>query len=87
MAPRSSAQLLDAGKTVEVGLKPGGYVGDYTVTIKPQVRNEFGTNSNPSDPTGLPVRIRAAATALRDLGVEERFRISYRDRALRITRT
>ena len=83
---RSSAASLDAGDSVEVDLKPGGYVGTYTVMIKPQVRNEFGTNFNASDPTRFPVRIRAAATALRDLGIEGRFRISHRDGALRISR-
>ena len=84
---RSSAQALNSGKTVEISLKPGGYVGDFTVTINPQVQNEFGTNSNASDPTRFPVRIRAAATALRDLGLEGRFRISYEDGVLRITRS
>jgi hypothetical protein len=74
---------LDPGKTVECNLqKPGGYELAVDVFIKPG--EEFQSDRGYRDSTRFPARIRAAATALRDLGNFGRFSIRHRQSVLTI---
>lgn len=70
---------------VQVILKPGGYVGSIYVRIDLGNRTEFSAEWERDDPTRFPVRIRAAATALRDAGLAGRFHITHQDGALSIS--
>lgn len=73
-------------RAILMTLKPGGYRGAYTITIDQGRRLEFHSTGKATDTTRYPVRIRAAVTALRDLGFAGSFRVSHDDGRLEITR-
>jgi hypothetical protein len=64
--------------------KPGGYNGNVLVDIADG--DEFETDWSRPDPTRFPARIRAAATALRDIGFVGKFRVTHQDGSLTISR-
>lgn len=74
------------GESVSVRLPQGGYQGQVEVTIRPEPEAGFDNDWEGTDPTRFPVRIRAAATALRDARCFGRFRISHQDGNLTIQR-
>jgi hypothetical protein len=83
-AIRNGQQALKNGATVSLDLPPGGYDGDVYVDIRSTDKQSFDTNWQNNDPTRFPVRIKAAATALKELGYVGRFRITHDDGALEI---
>lgn len=85
-AVRSMRARLENGESVSVDLQPGGYGGRANITIRPNDPISFGTDYERSDVTWFPVRIRAAATALRDCGCTGRFNISHNDGRIAIRR-
>jgi hypothetical protein len=84
VAIREHRAELDAGQTIYVGLREGGYAGRVIVTIRPNDRASFGTDWESSDPTRFPVRIKAAVTALLNCGCHGRFEVSHEDGSLTI---
>jgi hypothetical protein len=68
---------LDAGRPIEIPLKPGGYVGRWPVIIRQEDDEEFEVVGSMNDPTRFPQRIRAAARALHLEGVFGRFEIRH----------
>lgn len=84
MAIRRHQAGLGAGEEVHVSLGPGGYHGNIIVTIRDSDPYYFGTDWESSDPTRFPVRIKAAATALRNCACHGQFEISHLDGALTI---
>lgn len=70
---------------VTVELSEEGYQGSVLVEIT-ELADEFLSDWEGKDPTRFPMRIRAAATALRDLGCYGRFRISHTAGHLEIRR-
>lgn len=85
-AIRSGQQALESGRTVSISLSPGGYIGNIYVEIRSSERDSFQTNWQNNDPSRFPVRIKAAATALKELGYVGRFTITHMDGALGIRR-
>jgi hypothetical protein len=67
-----------------VDLGRGGYTGTVTVDLDPDDLRTFSSNWKGVDVTRFPVRIRAAATALRDRHVFGKFVIVHSDGELRI---
>ena len=78
---------LDAGRTVSVTLGDGGFEKRVLVTLNRDERDTFGSDWTGSDVTWFPVRIRAAATALRDCGCVGTFEVSHEDGTLSIRAT
>jgi hypothetical protein len=68
---------LDAGRPIEVRLKPGGYHGRRVVILRPEDREEFEVIGSMRDPTRFPQRIRTAAWALHLEEAHGRFEISH----------
>ena len=64
--------------------KGGGYSGSIEVTIGSPAEKEFDAVVSLKDWTRFPARIRAAATALRDVSYEGRFVIGHADGVLTI---
>ncbi|MFH1981295.1 MAG: hypothetical protein ABIL58_05605 [Pseudomonadota bacterium] len=60
----------------------GGYSGDIVVSIGSATEKAFEAEVSLNDWTRFPARIRAAATALRDVGCKGHFRISHTDGVL-----
>jgi len=83
-AIRSGEQALKSGGVVSLNLASGGYDGEVYVEIRPTNKESFVTNWQNNDPTRFPVRIKAAATALKELGYVGRFKITHMDGALGI---
>jgi hypothetical protein len=73
-------------RQVLVTLSPQGYNGVVEVEIARSDRQEFIAHCNFGDVSRFPVRIRAAATALRDRGFAGRFLIAHKSGLLRIAR-
>jgi len=65
--------------------KGGGYSGSIEVTIGPPTEIEFDAAVSLKDRTRFPARIRAAATALRDVRCQGRFVIVHLDGVLTIS--
>jgi hypothetical protein len=68
---------LDAGRPIEVLLKPGGYGGRWSVIIHQDDDEEFEVVGSMKDPTRFPQRIRVAARALYLEGAYGRFEVSH----------
>ena len=64
--------------------KGGGYSGKIEVTIGSPTEKEFDAAVSLKDRTRFPARIRAAATALRDVRCKGRFVIGHADGVLTI---
>ncbi len=65
--------------------KGGGYSGSIEVTIGKPTEKEFNAEVSLKDRTRFPARIRAAATALRDVGCEGCYLIGHVDGVLTIS--
>jgi len=80
-ALRESVKLgrsrLEEGRSIEVTLKPGGYLGKWSVIIHPDDSKEFKVVGTMKDPTRFPQRIRVAAWALLQEKVFGRFIIEH----------
>lgn len=74
---RSGRSLLDAGRPIQVRLKPGGYSGGWSVIISRADRVEFKVAGTMRAPTRFPQRIRVAAWALLLEGAFGRFLIEH----------
>ena len=77
-------EILNEGQIINITLEPGGYLGNTVITILPTNSIEFETDWVTTDSTRFPVRIKAAATALRDCDNTGRFAISHADGVLSI---
>lgn len=75
---------LSAGDHLDVMLTPQGYDGTVTVEVDRDDSGTFYAEWEGSDVTRFPVRIRAAATALRDRRAFGRYTISHENGLLRI---
>jgi hypothetical protein len=76
------AQNLDslaAGDVVLIELSSRGYPGEQMVTLTADDKSYFSSTRDWPDVTRFPVRIRAAATALRDAGLLGTFLITHKD--------
>jgi hypothetical protein len=77
---RAQRQDLDAGEPIRVifAKLEKGYPGKVTVVIRSDNPLVFDTNwGGASDPTRFPARIKAAATALRECGLDGSFDIEH----------
>jgi len=79
-------EALNAGQTIIITFKPGGYPGEIKVIIDAGKLTEFETDWSAGDQTRFPARIKAAATALRDCGSTGSFDISHADGVLSISK-
>ena len=79
-------ERLDAGQEIVVPLKAGGYSADVVITLHSADAFKFEAEWASSDPTRFPVRVRAAATALKNCGSTGCFSISHADGTLSIQR-
>lgn len=77
-AIREHRAELNRGGVVRVDLGPGGYQETVTVFISQGDRQAFHTNWSSPDPSRFPVRIKAAATALRNCGCSGTYEITHR---------
>lgn len=84
IAIRRHQTKLGAGGELHVSLEPGGYHGNILVTIQSNAPFYFVTDWESSDHTRFPVRIKAAATALRNCGCKGQFEITHLDGSLTI---
>jgi hypothetical protein len=77
---------LENGKEIriEVTASEDGYAREVQVLIDKHNRQEFRADWEPADSSRFPARIKATATALRDLGYAGRFRISHEKGLIRI---
>lgn len=78
------ATKLQSGGSVSVNLPSGGYDGDVNVNLAGSNSQTFESNWNNTDPSRFPARIKAAATALKDLGYVGRYRITHSEGVLTI---
>ncbi len=85
-ALQQNAQRLRRGASVSLSLAAGGFPGRITITIDPKHLSSFPTDWNNNDHTWFPARIKAAATALRDLGFAGSFEIWHEDGLLKLRR-
>ena len=67
------------GEPIQVSLRKGGYAGRGEIEIMANHKEYFLADWRGTDSTRFPVRIRAAATALRDRKCFGRFAISHED--------
>ena len=79
-------ERLDAGQRISVALEAGGYPADVGITLHPADEFNIEDEWASSDPTRFPVRVRAAATALKNCGNVGCFSISHADGTLSIQR-
>lgn len=77
---------LDEHRAVVVRLSEEGYDGAVIVEVDRDDDDSFGSDWEGSDETRFPARIRAAATALRDLRLYGKFDIVHEQGVLVITR-
>ena len=70
---------LLSGLTVTIHLKKGGYSREFDISLSADDQIAFDANYQSNDPTWFPVRIRAAATALRDATLYGQFHIAHKD--------
>ena len=77
---------ISSGESVELTFeKDGGYpCPEITIRIDSATPDKFATSWTGSDPTRFPARVKAVATALRDLGMNGVFQVSYKDGKLSI---
>jgi hypothetical protein len=68
---------LESGEPIEVGLRPGGYLGKWTVVIRADDREGFEVDGSMGDPSQFPRRIKVAAWALHLEGIFGRFVIQH----------
>ncbi len=81
---RKRQDELLAGATVSIDLQGGGYDGRVIVNIAPNNPVTFNTDWENADPTRFPARIKAAATALLNVGCKGKFEISHSSGSLTI---
>lgn len=75
------------GQQVKVTFdKKGGYRDTVRLSVESDMPNDFGSDWEGTDPTRFPVRIRAAATALRDEHCVGDFEITHLDGVLTVAR-
>ena len=79
-------EALNTRQLIAVALEPGGYAAKVIVTVHASSSTEFETDWSAGDPTRFPVRIKAAATALRNSGNFGRFEISHSNGLLSISK-
>jgi hypothetical protein len=78
-AIRNQRQELASGKVIRVALRDaGGFEGAVKVAIRSKDELSFGTDWINNDATFFPARLKAAATALRDCGLEGDFIIEHK---------
>jgi len=77
---------LNAGGVALIFLKKGGYSRSMNISLTPDDQAAFEATYQSKDPSRFPVRIRAAATAIRDAGLYGHFHITHKDGELRIQR-
>ena len=85
---RKNRDRLDKGAAIRVALLPAvGYRDQVVVTISAGESAEFDAEWQGADATRFPARIKAAATALRNCGLEGKFVIGHGAGNLSITRS
>lgn len=83
---KAAGACLEPGRSVTVRLEGGGYRGTVEVEISAGPSSEFEAGVEIADVTRFPVRIRAAATALREHHCWGRYEITHQDGTLTILR-
>jgi hypothetical protein len=74
------------GSPITLILSSRGYKGDIHIAISANDRDTFFADWEQSDPSRFPARIKAAASALRELGIFGQFKISHDTGTLTIRR-
>jgi len=83
-AIRQNKKSLFAGTPISVEFSPQGYDGEIQVKIEKTNQASFLANWDGNDPTRFPVRIKAAAYALFQMGIYGDFIITHKTGSLTI---